>query len=246
LSFIESGAFEYCTGLTSVSFPANLISIGDWAFSYCSGLTSVSFPDGLIAINDGVFAYCTGLISVTLPAGLTSLGESTFSDCSRLAFVNLPAELTSIGDYAFNNCGLLQQIINQNPEPIAINENVFTGVDKRGCVLKVHFGSKVLYEAAPVWQEFFIMEANVGITDVNDAINAIVVSPNPVQDRLHLNGLSGNEDIILTDISGRTLYTGKSDGTTEMNIPVSSLASGMYFVRISTSTATKTMKIIKQ
>jgi hypothetical protein len=70
--------------------------------------------------------------------------------------------------------------------------------------------------------------------------------PNPVQDRLNISGLSGKEDIIINDISGRTLYMYKSDGATEMQIPISGLASGMYFVRISTSTKTKTMKIIKQ
>jgi hypothetical protein len=234
------------TSLVSFVFPSDLTSIGDHAFYQCTGLSSILFPAGLTVIGKYAFTRCSGFTSIELPASLTSLEESAFADCSRLTSVLLPAGLTSIGIFAFNNCSLLQQIINQNPVPIAINGNVFTGLDKSGCVLKVHFGSKARYEAAPVWQEFFIMEANVGIEDANDAINAIVVYPNPVQDRLHLNGLSGKEDIILTDISGRTLYRGKSDGATEMSIPVSSLASGMYFVRISTSTATKTMKVVKE
>jgi hypothetical protein len=74
----------------------------------------------------------------------------------------------------------------------------------------------------------------------------IVIYPNPAQDHITISGLSDNADILLTDISGRIIYRCKSDGVREMQIPVSHLAEGMYFVRISTTTATKTMKLIKQ
>jgi hypothetical protein len=74
----------------------------------------------------------------------------------------------------------------------------------------------------------------------------IAIYPNPAQDNLTINGLSGSENILLTDISGRTLYTYTVNGEAEIQIPVSGLARGMYFVRVSTTTKVKTMKIVKE
>ena len=38
---IDSYAFSGCSGLTSLTLPAGITSIGEFAFSYCSGLTSI-------------------------------------------------------------------------------------------------------------------------------------------------------------------------------------------------------------
>ena len=41
----------------------------------CTGLTSVTFPEGLTSIGERAFYECTGLTSVTFPEGLTSIGR---------------------------------------------------------------------------------------------------------------------------------------------------------------------------
>ena len=43
---IPSSAFSGCSGLTSVTIPDSVTSIGDYAFSGCSGLTSIVVEDG--------------------------------------------------------------------------------------------------------------------------------------------------------------------------------------------------------
>ena len=43
VSSIGNYAFQYCTGLTSLTLPASVTSIGDRAFDYCSGLKSAVF-----------------------------------------------------------------------------------------------------------------------------------------------------------------------------------------------------------
>ena len=40
-----------CTGLTSVTFPEGLTSIGNKAFYNCSGLASVTFPEGYTELS---------------------------------------------------------------------------------------------------------------------------------------------------------------------------------------------------
>ena len=35
--------FEYCTGLTSITIPSSVTSIGGYAFAYCSNLLEVDF-----------------------------------------------------------------------------------------------------------------------------------------------------------------------------------------------------------
>ncbi|MDR1878429.1 MAG: T9SS type A sorting domain-containing protein [Bacteroidales bacterium] len=87
---------------------------------------------------------------------------------------------------------------------------------------------------------------NVGIEGTVDSKNSIFIYPNPVREDITIGGLSGKEDITLTDISGRTIYICKSNGETEVRFPTSHLANGMYFVRISSSTATKTAKVVKE
>ena len=61
---IIGGAFENCSGLTSVTIPNSVTSIGDWAFSECSGLTSVTIPNSVTSIGDWAFDCCDNLKNV--------------------------------------------------------------------------------------------------------------------------------------------------------------------------------------
>ena len=50
-------------------------SIGESAFQYCSGLTSVTIPNSVTSIGDYAFLGCSGLTSVTIPNSVTSIGS---------------------------------------------------------------------------------------------------------------------------------------------------------------------------
>ena len=81
---IASGAFDNCSGLTSVTIPNSVISIGDEAFSKCSGLTSVTIPNSVTSIDSYAFSDCNALTSITIPNSVTSIGYEAFSGCSGL------------------------------------------------------------------------------------------------------------------------------------------------------------------
>ena len=77
---VAGGAFDGCTGLTSVTIPDSVTSIGYSAFSDCSGLTSITIPDGVTEISNGTFSGCTGLTSITIPDSVTDIGYGAFYD----------------------------------------------------------------------------------------------------------------------------------------------------------------------
>ncbi len=116
------------SGLTTITIPESVTSIGLRAFDNCSGLESIiwnaracssisipfgsdntrittfTFGDQVEQIPDYLCQSMSGLTSITLPESLTSIGDCAFLLCSGLTSITFPESLTSIGDYAFSNC----------------------------------------------------------------------------------------------------------------------------------------------
>ena len=107
---IGSGAFQYCSSLTSVTIPNSVTSIGDYAFSDCSALTSITIPNSVTSIEDHAFSRCSSLTSVTIPNSVTSIGGWAFQSCRSLTSITIPNSVTSIGKYAFSYCSSLTSI----------------------------------------------------------------------------------------------------------------------------------------
>ena len=156
---IGDGAFNYCTGLTSITIPNSVTSIGEAAFDYCTGLTSVTIGNSVTSIGDGAFFGCTGLISITIPNSVTSIGDDAFGYCPGLTSITIPNSVTSIGDGAFRLCSGLTSVISLIEEPFEINENTFYNWVKdheefTTATLYVPTGTKAKYESTPAWNMF--------------------------------------------------------------------------------------------
>ena len=101
---IGDGAFSVCSGLTEITIPDSVTSIGGSTFLKTPWLTAKQAENPLVIVNhiliDG--KTCTGAVSI--PNGVTSIGDSAFVGCSSLTEITIPDSVTSIGDYAFYDC----------------------------------------------------------------------------------------------------------------------------------------------
>ncbi len=129
---------------------------------YFAGQTSLTSADELqyfsnaTALYGSTFNGCSNLESVILPASLQQMYYNVFMNCKSLKKITLPETLRSIGNNCFRGCTSLTEVTVESPDPstISLGSYVFTSVDLTNCTLKVPFGSKALYEAAPVWKDF--------------------------------------------------------------------------------------------
>ena len=102
--------FRGCRGLTSVTIPSSVTSLGEYCFYDCSGLTSITIPSSVTSLRDACFDECHGLTSITIPSSVTSLGNSCFSHCSGLTSITIPSSVTSLGYNCFYGCRGLTSI----------------------------------------------------------------------------------------------------------------------------------------
>ena len=107
---IGIGAFEDCTGLTSITIPDSVISIESNTFRDCSDLTSITLPHSVTNIGGAAFSGCSALTSITLPDSVTSIGVTAFENCTGLTSITIPDSVISIGNYTFYNCTNLASI----------------------------------------------------------------------------------------------------------------------------------------
>ena len=102
--------FAYCSGMTSITIPSSVKSLGDYCFWDCSSLTSITIPSSVTSLGVFCFGSCWSLTSINIPSSVTSLSAKCFVSCLSLTSINIPSSVTSLGDKCFNGCSSLTSI----------------------------------------------------------------------------------------------------------------------------------------
>ena len=119
----QTGTFYACSGLTSVSIPSSVTTIGYGAFQSCTGLTSVVMSEGVTTIGIQAFNYCTNLSSITIPNSVLSIEGLAFRRCYSLNSIVIPCNVSSMGQNVFQECSNLQTVWMKPTTPPTIANN---------------------------------------------------------------------------------------------------------------------------
>lgn len=151
---ISNGCFR-CAGLTELTIPQTIHTIGSEAFSG-SDLERINGLHTGMTFKNGAFANCkiryislpsdmtripnnlfngTPLRKIMIPKGVHSIGSNAFSG-TNLSQIEIPDEVTSISSEAFNYCNSLKFIY--IPENVTmLSEGIFSSCNKlEGVVIR--------------------------------------------------------------------------------------------------------------
>lgn len=253
---IAGMAFSMCNGVTSLSLPSSVVSIGENAFQGCTAMTKADLSKctKMTSIPNGAFTNCKALTSILLPSGIreigsyaffsigatqfyvpdnvVSIGENAFLS-SKLQTLSMPSSLEKIGQEAFKNSASLSAITlrGNNTTVIKAGSNAFAGTAAASGKLTVPSGTKSAYSAANQWKTFgTIAEAYPNVNglyyELNEEQQTAALAPDQSKEQ--------NAQAARSSVRGASLTDNGNDVGTDMSeynqsIPSLVIPSQIYF-----------------
>ena len=95
---ITASCFQDCTSLTSITIPSNVTNLNQSSFKN-TGLTSITVPTSITTMGLSCFQSCTSLTSIIIPSSVVSIGSACLTDCGILSSItyNNPSGITFVG-----------------------------------------------------------------------------------------------------------------------------------------------------
>lgn len=147
-------------GLTEVTIPNSVTSIGNSAFAGNEHLTALTIGDGVVTIGEDAFTSCYGLTSLTIGSSVTTIGNKAFQYCSGLTSVEIPSSVTSIGYFGFRSCNHLQSITCYATTPPVLGvyfhdiSEVKVFDSTNNCPIYVPCESLYMYQSSSSWSKY--------------------------------------------------------------------------------------------
>ena len=232
----SSGSYDEYTG--SVNIPSSVTyngttysvtRIGDDAFRY-SSLTSVTIPNSVTGIGNEAFFGCSGLTSMVVESGNTAYDSrnncnaiiktatnTLISGCKNTV---IPNSVTSIGDRAFSSCTGLTSIFCNIPNPLPIDDDVFSNYNAD---LFVPSTSVNAYQSEYPWSKFSVhsfddvLATGISLNKTSTSLTVgatetlvATVTPSNTTNKT-VSWKSSNTSVATVDNSGKV--TAKAEGT---------------------------------
>ena len=120
---IDSGAFNYCRNLVSVTIPENVSEIDHWNFFDCPKLKSID-----VSLNNNTYTSIDGILftkdknailrypqaktgnNYIIPTTVNEIGKNAFRDCNNLESIIIPYGVANLDFYTFGGCQKLSSI----------------------------------------------------------------------------------------------------------------------------------------
>ncbi len=107
LTTVKKNAFENCSSLQSLTFPASLESVEASAFKNCTSITSIDLGSTKIkSIPSELFNNCPELVSASIPNSVTNVKSNAYYQNYKLEYVILPTSITELQSKAFTKMRL--------------------------------------------------------------------------------------------------------------------------------------------
>ncbi|MBR5395071.1 MAG: leucine-rich repeat domain-containing protein [Bacteroidaceae bacterium] len=102
-AIIETATNTLVAGCPNTIIPNTVSVIHMYAFAYYGGLTEISIPSSVTSIGSSAFGRC-GLTSIVIPHNVTEIGNMAFDGCNNLTTVTIECpQPPTISEYTFSN-----------------------------------------------------------------------------------------------------------------------------------------------
>lgn len=150
-------AFSECNGLIDVTILGRGAVIGKGAFSTCPSLRTVNIGEGVTCIEENAFFNCSSLVSISLPKSLVTIGKSAFELCESLQRVEIPSGVSVISQNAFSSCKSLESVtLNEGITRIEYRSFSRTALKSVKIPYSVQSIDSSAFPSLPMWSPFVV------------------------------------------------------------------------------------------